>query len=66
MLTFVISKKHRSATASISWVSYRKSAKLADTLVALLRLPRGDDPASQGILHNLIADLDLCVGSRPV
>lgn len=33
--------------------------KLSDTLVALLRLPRGEDPASQGILHNLIADLDL-------
>lgn len=33
--------------------------KLADTLVALLRLPRGDSPCSQGILHNLAADLDL-------
>lgn len=36
-----------------------KHDKLADTLVALLRLPRGDDPASQGILHNLIDDLQL-------
>lgn len=35
--------------------------KLADTLVALLRLPRGEDDRSQGILHNLIADLDLRV-----
>ncbi|GGK68236.1 cobaltochelatase subunit CobN [Amphritea balenae] len=35
--------------------------KLADTLVALLRLPRGEDDSSQGILHNLIADLDLRV-----
>lgn len=33
--------------------------KLADTLVALLRLPRGDDPTAQGILHNLVADLQL-------
>ncbi len=33
--------------------------KLSDTLVALLRLPRGEDDQSQGILHNLIADLDL-------
>ncbi len=36
-----------------------ETAKLADTLVALLRLPRGDDPDSQGILHNLVQDLDL-------
>lgn len=41
-----------------------ENAKLADTLVALLRLPRGDDPASQGILHNLIADLDLRIDSE--
>ena len=33
--------------------------KLADTLVALLRLPRGEGANSQGILHSLIADLDL-------
>ncbi|WP_415901680.1 cobaltochelatase subunit CobN [Neptuniibacter sp. QD29_5] len=35
--------------------------KLADTLMALLRLPRGDDPDSQGILHNLVQDLHLQV-----
>ena len=34
-------------------------AKLAETLVALLRLPRGDSPEAQGILHNLVADLGL-------
>ncbi|WP_415896217.1 cobaltochelatase subunit CobN [Neptuniibacter sp. PT34_22] len=38
-----------------------ESEKLADTLVALLRLPRGDDPDSQGILHNLVQDLNLQV-----
>jgi cobaltochelatase CobN len=36
-----------------------ESDKLADTLVALLRLPRGEDPQSQGILHNLAEDLGL-------
>ncbi|MCP5163388.1 MAG: cobaltochelatase subunit CobN [Hahellaceae bacterium] len=36
-----------------------EAEKLADTLVALLRLPRGDTPESQGILHNLVQDLDL-------
>ena len=35
--------------------------KLADTLVALLRLPRGKDVASEGILHNLAKDLNLKV-----
>ncbi|OUR67469.1 cobaltochelatase subunit CobN, partial [Bermanella sp. 47_1433_sub80_T6] len=35
--------------------------KLADTLVALLRLPRGKDAASEGILHNLAKDLSLKV-----
>jgi len=34
-------------------------AKLADTLVALLRLPRGEQPHAQGILHNLATDLGL-------
>ena len=34
-------------------------AKLADTVVALLRLPRGDDAGAQGILHSLAADLEL-------
>jgi cobaltochelatase CobN len=33
--------------------------KLADTLVALLRLPRGSEISSKGILHALMADLDL-------
>ncbi|MFT2110141.1 cobaltochelatase subunit CobN [Marinomonas sp. 2405UD68-3] len=36
-----------------------KSEKLADTLVALLRLPRGNTPESQGILHSLVEDLGL-------
>jgi len=35
--------------------------KLADTLVALLRLPRGGEGHSQGILHNFSADLQLQV-----
>jgi len=35
--------------------------KLADTLVALLRLPRGKDATSEGILHNLAKDLNLNV-----
>ncbi|PIE43363.1 MAG: cobaltochelatase subunit CobN [Gammaproteobacteria bacterium] len=33
--------------------------KLADTIVALLRLPRGGEDKSQGILHNLARDLNL-------
>lgn len=33
--------------------------KLAETLVALVRLPRGGSAAEQGILHNLMADLGL-------
>lgn len=33
--------------------------KLGDTLVALLRLPRGDGAENQGILHNLAHDLNL-------
>jgi len=33
--------------------------KLSDTIVALLRLPRGCDHAGQGILHNLALDLGL-------
>ena len=35
------------------------SDKQVDTLVALLRLPRGDDAAAQGILHALVRDLAL-------
>lgn len=33
--------------------------KLAETLVALVRLPRGDQPGDQGLLHALAKDLDL-------
>lgn len=33
--------------------------KLIDTLVALVRLPRGEQPKEQGILHNLVNDLKL-------
>ena len=36
-----------------------ENAKLADTIVALLRLPRGKSPHSQGILHGLANDLGL-------
>ena len=34
-------------------------AKVSDTLVALLRLPRGSEAHSQGILHNVLNDLNL-------
>lgn len=33
--------------------------KMAETIVALLRLPRGKTEEAQGILHNLVADFDL-------
>lgn len=33
--------------------------KLGDTIVALLRLPRGNTAESQGILHNIVNDLQL-------
>lgn len=36
-----------------------EDAELAETLVALLRLPRGEQPHEQGILHNLCLDLEL-------
>lgn len=39
--------------------------KQADTLVALLRLPRGSDPVNQGLLHNLASDFGLFQGSEP-
>ena len=39
--------------------------KLSNTLVALLRLPRGEGPKNQGILHNLVADLNLHQGGEP-
>jgi len=35
------------------------ASKLADTVVALLRLPRGEEPAGLGILHALATDLAL-------
>ena len=38
--------------------------KLAGTLVALLRLPRGAEPAYRGILHNLAVDLGLAAGGQ--
>lgn len=33
--------------------------KVASTLMALVRLPRGNAPVEQGILHNLVADLNI-------
>ena len=36
-----------------------EDSKLNDTLVALLRLPRGQEAKDQGILHNLASDLNL-------
>ncbi len=36
-----------------------KTSKLSDTIVALLRLPRGSEPEAQGILHNIAKDLNL-------
>ncbi|MDP6189380.1 MAG: cobaltochelatase subunit CobN, partial [Gammaproteobacteria bacterium] len=36
-----------------------EAAELAETLVALLRLPRGERPHEQGILHNLSHDFGL-------
>ncbi|GHB09130.1 cobaltochelatase subunit CobN [Modicisalibacter luteus] len=38
--------------------------KLAGTLVAILRLPRGETPAHRGLLHNLADDLGLQNGGR--
>jgi len=35
------------------------SSKLVDTLMALVRLPRGNDAIEQGILHNLVTDLKI-------
>jgi cobaltochelatase CobN len=42
-----------------------ETSKLADTLVALLRLPRGEAASSQGILHNLVLDLALTINDAP-
>ena len=41
------------------------AAKLGDTIVALLRLPRGSAPVDQGILHNLVDDLSLVQETIP-
>lgn len=41
-----------------------EQSKQVDTLVALLRLPRGDAAYSQGILHNLAADLSLFIDTE--
>jgi len=38
--------------------------KLSETLVSLLRLPRGGDNISQGILHNLASDLNLMIAGK--
>jgi cobaltochelatase CobN len=38
--------------------------KLSDTIVALLRLPRGREAKDQGLLHNIIIDLDLVDGDE--
>jgi cobaltochelatase CobN len=38
--------------------------KLSDTIVALLRLPRGREAKDQGLLHNLIVDLNLLDGDE--
>ncbi|MHA2936971.1 cobaltochelatase subunit CobN [Vibrio sp. RC27] len=38
--------------------------KVANTLVALLRLPRGEGPQNQGILHCLVADFALTVDGQ--
>ncbi|MDZ7786755.1 MAG: cobaltochelatase subunit CobN [Halofilum sp. (in: g-proteobacteria)] len=40
--------------------------KLAETLVSLVRLPRGDRPEDAGILHALAADLELGDGFDPL
>ena len=41
------------------------SEKLTDTIVALLRLPRGKEGTNQGILHSLVADLGLTQQDQP-
>lgn len=40
------------------------ASKLADTLMALVRLPRGNEPAEQGILHTLMDDLNINNGDK--
>lgn len=41
-----------------------ENTKLADTLLALMRLPRGTTIQSQGLLHNLAHDLNLLQDER--
>ena len=38
------------------------SDKLSDTIVALLRLPRGREARDQGLLHNIVVDLNVVDG----
>lgn len=38
--------------------------KLSDTIVALIRLPRGNNAVDQGVLHNLAQDLSLLVNGE--
>lgn len=40
------------------------ASKLADTLMALVRLPRGKEAAEQGILHTLMDDLNVSNGDK--
>ncbi|PAU76473.1 cobaltochelatase subunit CobN [Halomonas salipaludis] len=40
--------------------------KLAGTLAAILRLPRGETPAQRGLLHNLANDLGLAADFDPL
>lgn len=40
--------------------------KLRDTMVALLRLPRGQEAYAQGILHNLVYDLNIQLLNQPL
>ncbi|WP_166372741.1 cobaltochelatase subunit CobN [Psychromonas sp. SA13A] len=39
--------------------------KVANTLIALLRLPRGEGAINQGILHCLVSDFSLTVNDQP-
>ena len=39
--------------------------KVANTLIALLRLPRGEGVINQGILHALVSDFSLMVSDQP-
>lgn len=42
-----------------------EKSKVANTLVALLRLPRGEGQTDQGILHSLSLDFSLTVEGKP-